>query len=97
MRAASSCFVPRYQTMWKSCFSSPGPAGPNRMPSNGIETFQIVKWIAGPETGNQQIPGLSATNEKIENQLLLPVRRAAIQVRDSVEPPVVAGLHRAVA
>jgi len=49
-----------------------GPAGPNRMPNNNIETFQIVKWIAGPATGNQQIPELLAANEETYRPVIRP-------------------------
>lgn len=49
-----------------------GQAGPNRMPNNTIETFQIVKWIAGPSTGSHQIPELLATNEETYRPVIRP-------------------------
>jgi hypothetical protein len=49
-----------------------GPPGPNRMPNNNIETFQIVKWIAGPATGNQQIPELLAADEANYRPVIRP-------------------------
>ena len=52
--------------------ASPGPAGPNRIPNNTIETFQIVKWIAGPATGSQQIPELLAANEETYRPVIRP-------------------------
>ena len=49
-----------------------GQPDPNRMPTNTIETFQIVKWIAGPATGSQQIPELLAASEEPYRPVIRP-------------------------
>lgn len=49
-----------------------GPTDLNRMPTNTVETFQIVKWIAGPATGSHEIPELLAANEETYRPVIRP-------------------------